>query len=70
MFINRGLLKIRANLEDQHKRILIAVTREDGLYEKVKHTLLNLFGKERKTKGKEEVWMIGTRPFIATTVIW
>ena len=40
------------NLEDQDERILIAAIGEDGLYEKVKHTLLNLFREGGKTQKK------------------
>ena len=36
----------------------MAAIGDDGSNEKVKHTLLNLFTGEGKTKEKKEVWVI------------
>ena len=42
------LLMIRANLDDQDKRIPIAAIGNDGLYEKVNHTLINFLDKRKR----------------------
>ena len=53
-----GVLLTRAHIEKVDKWVLMAAIGEDVSYEKVKSTLLSLFGEE-EVKKEKEVWITG-----------
>ena len=54
-----GVLMTRAHIEKVDKWVLMEAIGEDVSYEKVKSTLLSLFGEE-EVKKEKEVWITGS----------